>query len=109
MYIYKTLNIQSQPICTERAGPDNILLGDIVRYKDKNGDFNYCRVDEISDIYLKVTELHFYDYVLEPKVFMINPNYDKDNYSHKGKLNYNYTIPNSSARKIMIVDRNLLL
>nr|QDY52320.1 hypothetical protein 6_32 [Mimiviridae sp. ChoanoV1] len=36
MYIYKTLNIQSQPICTERAGPDNILIGDIVRYNDKN-------------------------------------------------------------------------
>lgn len=39
---------------------------------------------------------------------MIYPNYDKDNYSHKGKLNYNYTI-HRSVRKIMIVDRNQLL
>jgi hypothetical protein len=108
MYIYKTLNIQSQPICTERAGPDNILIGDIVRYNDKNGDFNYCRVDTITNRSLHVTQLFYSEDELKGKVFLLDPNYNKNNFTHKGTLNYNYTI-HRSVRKIMIVDRNQLL
>jgi hypothetical protein len=37
---------------------------------------------------------------------MIDENYNKNNYSHKGTLNYNYNIPNRNARVIMIVDRS---
>ena len=93
----KTIGI---PLCSERANYSNILIGDIVCYKDKNDDVNYCRVDNIKINFIDVTELHYSSYILEKNTFMINPNYNKHNYSHKGVLDF--------KRNIRIVDREQL-
>ena len=104
MYLYKKINIQAHPICSERAKPNNVLVGDIVRYIDKMGMENFCKVEEVNPNTLKVTELHYFHYHLVPSEFRIDPSYNKDNYSHKGFLNYN----GPGSRKIMIVDRDQL-
>ena len=103
---YKYINTNTLPTCYERANPSNISVGDIVHYKNRQSENNYCRIDKISENYLYVTEVY---YRVIPSsgynVFMIDENYNKNNYSHKGTLNYNYNIPNRNARVIMIVDR----
>ena len=100
MFIYKTMKTIGIPLCSERANYSNILIGDIVCYKDKNDDVNYCRVDNIKINFIDVTELHYSSYILEKNTFMINPNYNKHNYSHKGVLDF--------KRNIRIVDREQL-
>ena len=104
MSIYKKLNVIGAPKCSTRANQYNILMGDIVCYIDKYGGSNYCRVDSISSNTLKVTELQYFNYVYAQNEFRIDPHYKKENYSHKGFLNYD----GRSARKIMIVDRQQL-
>lgn len=108
MIPYKYINTNTRPTCSERAHPSNISVGDIVHYKSRESDNNYCRVDKITDNYLYVTEVYYHIIPSGYNVFMIDENYNKNNYSHKGTLNYNYTIPNRNARLIMIVDRHQL-
>ena len=93
----KTIGI---PLCSERANYSNILIGDIVSYKDKHSDINYCRVNNIKFNFIDVTELHYSNYILEKNTFMKIPNYNKNNYSHKGVLNF--------TRDIRIIDRDQL-
>ena len=100
MFVYKTMKTIGNPLCSERANYSNILTGDIVSYKDTNGDMNYCRVDNIKFNFIDVTELHYSSYILDKNTFMINPNYNKNNYSHKGVLTF--------TRNIRIVDRTQL-
>ena len=97
MFIYKTMKTIGIPLCSERANYSNILIGDIVSYKNKHGDINYCRVDNIKFNFIDIIELQYSNYILEKNTFMINPNYNKNNYSHKGVLDFN--------RNIRIVDR----
>jgi len=100
MFIYKTMKTKGIPLCSERANCRTILFGDIVSYKDTNGDVNYCRVDNIKFNFVDITELHYSNYILEKNTFMKIPNYNKNNYSHKGTLNF--------TRNIRIVDREQL-
>jgi len=100
MFIYKTMKTIGTPLSSKRANPSNILIGDIVSYKDINGDLNYCRVDNIKFNFIDVIELHYSNYILEKNSFMKIPNYNKNNYSHKGVLNF--------TRNIRIVDREQL-
>ena len=100
MFIYKTMKTIGIPVCSERANYSNILIGDIISYIDKHGDINYCKVGNIKLNFIDVIELQYSNYILEKNTFMINPNYNKKNYSHKGVLNFN--------RNIRIVNRDQL-
>jgi hypothetical protein len=100
MFIYKSMKTIGIPLYSERANYSNILIGDIVSYKDKHGDINYCKVDNIKINFIYVTELNYSNYILEKNTFMINPNYNKNSYSHKGTLDF--------KRNIRIVDREQL-
>ena len=55
---------------------------------------------EETNYSLSIIELQYSNYILEKNTFMINPNYNKKNYSHKGVLNFN--------RNIRIVNRDQL-
>ena len=101
---YKILKEQSKsPLATERAGPDNINIGDIIKYKTKV-DFKYALVIDIRNIALKVRDLFFKDDLN----FFLDDNHSENNSPHKGFLNYDYTKSNR-VRKIYIVDRNQFL
>ena len=86
---------------TERANQDNIKLNDIISYKC-NGVINYAKINKITNL-----SIHISDLTLKNNIFFIEHNEVLYNI-HNGALCYNYTIPNSSARNIKIVDRNVL-
>jgi len=103
MYTYKILkNDKRPPISTERAGPNNVIIGDIVKFKNKKREIKYAVVDKIGDTMLTIRDLFFID----NKYFNLDDNHSEKNSPHKGALNYNYLRPSSNARYIEIVDRN---
>lgn len=103
MYIYKTLiNENTIPNSTQRAGPDNVIVGDIVKFKNKKKEIKYAVVNKIGKTMLNIRDLFFID----NKNFNLDDNHSEKNSPHKGALNYNYLRPKSNARYIEIVDRS---
>jgi len=103
MNTYKTLiNKQKSPTVTERAGPHNILVGDVVSYTTRTEGVKYAKVITVNTNTLKIRDLFFED----NKYFKLDDNHSEQNSSHRGTFNYNYTINKKRARNIRIVDRN---
>ena len=44
LYLYKMLRVAGQPICTEKCHYGNVMMGDIVRYKRRNGSIIFIIV-----------------------------------------------------------------
>ena len=103
MNTYKTLiNEQKHPSVSQRAGPHNILVGDVVSYTTRTEGVKYAKVITVNTNTLKIRDLFFED----NKYFKLDDNHSEQNSSHRGTFNYNYTINKKRARNIRIVDRN---
>ena len=103
MNTYKTLiNEQKLPTTTERAGPHNILIGDVVSYTTRTEGVKYAKVITVKTNTLKIRDLFFED----NKYFKLDDTHSEQNSSHRGTFNYNYTSNKKRARNIRIVDRN---
>jgi len=103
MNTYKTLiSEQKHPSASQRAGPHNILVGDVVSYTTRTEGVKYAKVITVNTNTLKIRDLFFED----NKYFKLDDNHSEQNSSHRGTFNYNYTINKKRARNIKIVDRN---
>ena len=103
MNTYKTLiSEQKHPSASQRAGPHNILVGDVVSYTTRTEGVKYAKVITVNTNTLKIRDLFFED----NKYFKLDDNHSEQNSSHRGTFNYNYTINKKRARNIRIVDRN---
>ena len=103
MNTYKTLiSEQKHPTASQRAGPHNILVGDVVSYITRTEGVKYAKVITVNTNTLKIRDLFFED----NKYFKLDDNHSEQNSSHRGTFNYNYTINKKRARNIRIVDRN---
>lgn len=103
MNTYKSLiNEQKHPTASQRAGPHNILVGDVVSYTTRTEGVKYAKVITVNTNTLKIRDLFFED----NKYFKLDDNHSEQNSSHRGTFNYNYTSNKKRARNIKIVDRN---
>lgn len=103
MNTYKTLiNEQKHPTASQRAGPHNILVGDVVSYTTRTEGVKYAKVITVNTNTLKIRDLFFED----NKYFKLDDNHSEQNSSHRGTFNYNYTSNKKRARNIKIVDRD---
>ena len=103
MNTYKTLiNEQKNPTTSQRAGPHNILVGDLVSYTTRTEGVKYAKVITVNTNTLKIRDLFFED----NKYFKLDDNHSEQNSSHRGTFNYNYTSNKKRARNIKIVDRD---
>ena len=101
LYLYKMLRVAGEPICTEKCHYGNVMMGDIVRYKRRNGSFYYCKVESFTPTLLRVKDLFFEN----GRFFSINSTHSELDSPHRGVLNYNTV----GARHIRIVDRSQLM
>lgn len=99
--LYKMLRVGGEPICSERCNYSNIMVGDVVRYKRRNGSYNYCKVESFTPTLLRVKDLFFEN----SRFFVTKNNHSELNSVHKGILNYN----TNGARHVRIVDRSQLM